>query len=186
MPTVPSNQSDKAPKPIISININTEKSKFSPEPNTNKIKANTLSMAVSKTETNPTFKNTKQSRISRNNELNEVDKLILKKILNSHFLFKDKSQEILSKIVLSIETKKYETGTELTTQDLFYIVKDGKVEVSTESNNPLYLRGNFRRIVPNRKEKKQYKNSNFRKRDLIHIERRNFSKYSSKNQRKRT
>ena len=132
MPTVPSNQSDKH-KPIISINITNEKSKFPPEPNTNKAKANTLSMAVSKTETNPTFKNIK---LSRNTELNEIDKLTLKKILNSHFLFKDKSQEILNKIVLSIETKKYETGTELNTQDLFYIVKEGKVEVSTESNNP--------------------------------------------------
>ena len=63
-------------------------------------------MAVSKTETNPTFKNIK---LSRNTELNEIDKLTLKKILNSHFLFKDKSQEILNKIVLSIETKKYIT-----------------------------------------------------------------------------
>ena len=132
MPTVPSNQSDKH-KPIISINITNEKSKFPLEPNANKAKANTLSMAVSKTETNPTFKNIK---LSRNTELNEIDKLTLKKILNSHFLFKDKSQEILNKIVLSIETKKYETGTELNTQDLFYIVKEGKVEVSTESNNP--------------------------------------------------
>ena len=109
MPTVPVNQSDKSlPKPIINIKINNDKSKFSPDTNSNKIKANTLSIAVSKTETSPTVKNSKQSRISRKTELNEVDKLTLKKILNSHFLFKDKSQEILSKIVLSIETKKYE------------------------------------------------------------------------------
>ena len=137
MPTVPVNQSDKSPpKPIINIKINNDKSKFSPDTNSNKIKANTLSIAVSKTETSPTVKNSKQSRISRKTELNEVDKLTLKKILNSHFLFKDKSPEILSKIVLSIETKKYEKGMELNTQDLFYIVKEGKVEVSTESNNP--------------------------------------------------
>ena len=114
-----------APKIIV---VNNEKSKFNP---TQQIKANTLSIAVSKNETNPTFKNSRQSKLSRN-QLNEVDKLTLKKVLNSHFLFKDKNQEILTKIIQSIETKKYENGTELNTQDLFYIVKEGKLEITTE------------------------------------------------------
>ena len=118
-----------APKIIV---VNNEKSKFNP---TQQIKANTLSIAVSKNETNPTFKNSRQSKLSRN-QLNEVDKLTLKKVLNSHFLFKDKNQEILTKIIQSIETKKYENGTELNTQDLFYIVKEGKLEITTESNKP--------------------------------------------------
>ena len=61
--------------------------------------------------------------------LNEVDKLSIKKILSEHFLFKDKSPEIINNILEKIEIKNYPISSEIESLDSFYIIKQGKIEL---------------------------------------------------------
>ena len=62
-------------------------------------------------------------------ELNEIDKMLVKKILSEHFLFKDKSIEIIDNIIEKIEIKKYTINTEIENIDSFYIIKEGSIEL---------------------------------------------------------
>ena len=66
------------------------------------------------------------------NDLNDIDKLYLKKILMEHFLFKDKSVGILSKIIDKIEIKKYKKDNEVISSEYFYIIKEGEIELINE------------------------------------------------------
>ena len=61
--------------------------------------------------------------------LNEIDKLSIKKILSEHFLFKDKSPEIINNILEKIEIKNYPISSEIESLDSFYIIKQGKIEL---------------------------------------------------------
>ena len=62
-------------------------------------------------------------------ELNEIDKMLVKKILSEHFLFKDKSPEIINNILEKIEIKNYPINSEIESLDSFYIIKQGKIEL---------------------------------------------------------
>ena len=62
-------------------------------------------------------------------ELNELDKILVKRILSQHFLFKDKSIEIIDTIIEKIEIKKFDINTEIENIDSFYIIKEGRVEL---------------------------------------------------------
>ena len=62
-------------------------------------------------------------------QLNEIDKLSIKKILSEHFLFKDKSPEIINNILEKIEIKNYPINSEIDSLDSFYIIKQGKIEL---------------------------------------------------------
>jgi hypothetical protein len=55
-------------------------------------------------------------------ELNEVDKILVKRILSQHFLFKDKSIEIIDTIIEKIEIKKFDINTVIENIDSFYII----------------------------------------------------------------
>ena len=66
------------------------------------------------------------------NDLNDMDKLYIKKILMEHFLFKDKSLGIINKIIDKIEIKKYKKDNEIISSEFFYIIKEGEIELINE------------------------------------------------------
>ena len=68
-------------------------------------------------------------------QLSDLDKYCIKNVLKHHFLFKDKSVEILNKIIDKIEIQYYEGGTEVESVDLFYIIKEGEVELISEGSS---------------------------------------------------
>ena len=69
------------------------------------------------------------------NDLNDMDKLYIKKILMEHFLFKDKSIGIISKIIDKIEIKKYKKDNEIISSEYFYIIKEGEIELINEDSS---------------------------------------------------
>ena len=54
----------------------------------------------------------------------------MRRILLNHFLFKDKSEEIINNIMEKIEIKPYPINSEIESIDSFYIIKEGKIELS--------------------------------------------------------
>jgi len=54
----------------------------------------------------------------------------VRRILLNHFLFKDKSEEIINNIMEKIEIKPYPINSEIESIDSFYIIKEGKIELS--------------------------------------------------------
>ena len=96
--------------------------------------AQTLSIHPPKANSNHNIINISSTKTK--SDLSELDKLTIKRLLNTHFLFKDKGQEVISKITENIMLKKYEINTEIKTQDLFYIIKEGKVEIFTGKSTP--------------------------------------------------
>lgn len=93
-----------------------------------------IKSSFSNNPTNPTFKNSKGKLKS---DISEFDRFQIKKILNSHFLFKDKSPEIILKIIENFEIKKYENGQTVKTEDYFYIIKEGKCEIISQNSRKL-------------------------------------------------
>ncbi len=72
-------------------------------------------------------------------ELSDIEKISVKKILSEHFLFKDKNTETINQILEKIEIKKYPINSEIESIDSFYIIKEGKVELS----NNLGIKNNY-------------------------------------------
>ena len=108
-----------------------EKQKFPP------IKINfTNKLTGSKISSDIKYINKRNSYHKKNyDQLSDLDKYCIKNVLKHHFLFKDKSVEILNKIIDKIEIQYYEGGTEVESVDLFYIIKEGEVELISEGSS---------------------------------------------------
>ena len=108
-----------------------EKQKFPP------IKINfTNKLTESKISSDIKYINKRNSYHKNNyDQLSDLDKYCIKNVLKHHFLFKDKSVEILNKIIDKIEIQYYEGGTEVESVDLFYIIKEGEVELISEGSS---------------------------------------------------
>ena len=83
-----------------------------------------------------------------NSKLTSNEREEVKTSLTNHFLFKDKTPNIIYSLLRKIEIKKFDKNTiifsEGGTGDYFYIIKEGSVEVSSENNNLIKIlhRGN--------------------------------------------
>ena len=71
-----------------------------------------------------------------NFEINQLDKITIKKALSNHFLFKGKASQIISILIENLEMIKVLPNTFLfhlgDKGDCFYIIKEGRMELETE------------------------------------------------------
>ena len=101
-----------------------------------------------------------------NSKLTSNEREEIKTSLTHHFLFKDKTPNIIYSLLRKIEIKKFDKNTiifsEGGTGDYFYIIKEGSVEVSSKNNNLIKIlhRGNTfgeSALLERKKEKKLLK-----------------------------
>ena len=150
---------------MIETNINNEKKNLSPIPK----KKTSISLndipkkrkSINKTISKKGEYSPKRKIISK---LNSLERDQIKSSLTTHFLFKDKSPNIIYSLLRKIEIKSYEKDyiifEEGNSGDFFYIIKEGSVELfSNNSNSKKILkkgeRRNFWRIGFIRKKKKK-------------------------------
>ena len=125
---------------MIETNINNEKKNLSPIPK----KKTSISLndipkkrkSINKTISKKGEYSPKRKIISK---LNSLERDQIKSSLTTHFLFKDKSPNIIYSLLRKIEIKSYEKDNiifeEGNSGDFFYIIKEGSVELFSNNSN---------------------------------------------------